>query len=116
MQSLILRVAEIRAAVKPELVHINSLGATGFFYERTASVAPSPALVTFHGDTALPVHRRPGDTLLGRMSNAMLQDVVSFVPEAATRSHVIYGSLPIPSAEPLPLPFETLSCSVSVAL
>ena len=106
------RVNRIKRIIKPDVVHINSLQPSVFFYQHTENICPAPMLMTVHS----PFYTSTQNSLLGRMLNsaqwivavseAILQDVRQLVPDVSSRSSVIYNGLPMPRIEPTPLPFN----------
>ena len=107
------RLARLKNDIQPDLVHLNGWAGSLYFYERTASVAVAPVLFSIHSPFRFTSDK---NTLLGRLllssdwvnavSNAILLDARSMVPEIASRSSVIYNSLELPNLEPSPLPTD----------
>lgn len=105
-------VTRIKRIIKPDIVHINSLQPSVFFYQHTENIYPAPMLMTVHS----PFYTSTQNSLLGRMLNsaqwivtvseAILQDVRQLVPDVSSRSSVIYNGLPMPRIEPTPLPID----------
>ena len=98
-------VADVRAKVmalkrefKPDLVHVNGIGAMDFFHLSTAHAHPAPSLVTLHGDwgalgdaVAAPTLRR-ADWVVG-CSAAILARGRQVAPSIAARSSVIHNGV-----------------------
>lgn len=108
------QVAELRRAVKPELVHLSNIGADAFFHLHTASACHAPTLVTLHGLPMVPFSGRNG--LVGRVlhsadwvaavSRATLDEARRAVPEITPRSSTIHNGLSMPPVRPDPLSFD----------
>ena len=118
------RLAKLKRAFAPDLVHIHGFGPSVLFHFETSHVHLSRLLVTL-------IEERPqakGPQLLGQMlhtadwvtakSAAVLAQVQQFAPEIITRSSVIYNGLKVPALLPESLPTETprLLCLGRLAL
>jgi len=107
------RIAELRRMFQPDVVHLNTVGPSLFFYAHTTSAFPAPTVVTIHG---LPDRFAPQFSLLQRVltsarwvvavSRAMLDDTRAIEPTINSRSSIIYNSLQISTITPLPLDFD----------
>jgi glycosyltransferase involved in cell wall biosynthesis len=107
------RLAELKRAIEPELVHINGLGASTIFHLQTAGAYPAPVLCTVHAELA-PGETAGPETLRGRLlhsadwvtcvSSTVLAQMRQQVPEIASRSSVIRNILELPAEEPQSLP------------
>jgi glycosyltransferase involved in cell wall biosynthesis len=107
------RVAGVKALFAPEVVHINFSDPSVLFHLETAAAHPAPFLVTIH---ILPKHAVWLDTLLGRMlreadwvvavSESIMADLSTLVPEIAGRTSVIYNGVETPALAPAPRPLE----------
>jgi glycogen synthase len=109
------RVAELKRAFAPDLVHLNSFGPSVLLHHDTASAHGAPLLITLH---TTPQHinaRSLGrDGLFGKtlrkadwvtcVSNAVLAHARELVPEIGTHSSVVYNSFVAPAFAPDPLP------------
>ncbi|HEY7221489.1 MAG TPA: glycosyltransferase family 4 protein, partial [Candidatus Binatia bacterium] len=109
------RVAELKRAFAPDLVHLNSFGPSVVLHHDTAIACGAPLLVTLH---TTPQHMNAGslgrDGLFGKtlrkadwvtcVSKAVLTQVRQLVPEVATYSSVAYTGLVAPAFFPDPLP------------
>jgi len=109
MKEIVERLAALKGAFKPDLIHI-AAGANAFFNERTRSIHPAPTLVTIHemiGPAAA------GDGVLGRMfasadwivavSAAVLDNLRCAMPDTIDRSSMIHNALRMPALAPAPL-------------
>jgi len=108
------QLAELRRAVKPELVHLSNIGADTFFHLHTASAYHAPTLVALHG---LPMVSFSGENGLvervlrsadwiAAVSRATLDEARRAVPEITPRSSAIHNGLSMPLVMPDPLPFD----------
>jgi glycogen synthase len=113
MKALTQRLAELRRAFKPDLIHVNFSGPTIFFHLRTQNATPARTLVAVHTPPRITAQT---NSLLGELmqsanwvvsvSNAISSDVRRRVPEIESRSCVIFNGLPMPAIEPTPLSFD----------
>lgn len=105
------KVAKLKSAFAPDLVHINGVGPTDFFHLTTRNAHRAPSLVTLHGewhphaDAIVRQTLGAADWVAG-CSGAVLDRGRRLAPEIGPRSSVIYNSLEIPALPPAPLPFE----------
>jgi glycogen(starch) synthase len=105
------KIAGLKRAFEPDLVHINGVGPTDFFHHTTDDVCKAPLLVTLHGewhaqaDGIVARTLRKADWVAG-CSAAVLDRGRRLAPEIAERSSVIYNGLEIPELAPEPLPFN----------
>jgi len=113
------QVADLKRAFRPDVIHINALGLSGFFHLTTAQVYSAPLLVTLHDDRLrddqldLPVDN---DVLAGRIlrsadwiscvSTAVRTEVCRVLPEIAARSSTVHNGLDLPALLPIPLPIR----------
>jgi glycogen(starch) synthase len=105
------KIAGLKRAFEPDLIHINGVGPTDFFHHTTENVCKAPLLVTLHGEwhsqaDAIVAHTlRKADWVAG-CSAAVLECGRRLAPEIGDRSSVIYNGLEIPALAPEPLPFD----------
>ena len=105
------KIAALKRAFAPDLVHINAVGIENFFHLTTAGAHRVPALVTLHGkwasqaDTVVKRTLVDADWVVG-CSAAILEEGRKLAPEIISRSCVIYNGLEAPSTPPAPLPFD----------
>ncbi|MEZ5098543.1 MAG: glycosyltransferase family 4 protein [Thermoleophilia bacterium] len=105
------RVGELRARLRPDLVHLNTLGPGVLFERATRARGAAPVLLTLH--SPVPSELGP-DTLAGRAlrsatriacnSHAVHADLARALPEVAARSLVVHYGLPPMGREPPPRP------------
>jgi glycogen(starch) synthase len=107
------RVAEIKRAFAPHLVHINAFHPGIFFHLATARVSPVPSLLTLHGWPDLDFGTETAQGRLVRSvdwvaacSASTLEKARRDVPEIVPISSVIRNALEAPSIAPAPLPFD----------
>jgi glycogen(starch) synthase len=103
------RLAKLKRAFAPELVHIHGFGPSVLFHLETTHAHPSPLLVTLIEERP----HREGRELLGRMllaadwvtakSTAVLAQARRFAPQINTRSSVLHNGLNVPALLPEPL-------------
>jgi glycogen synthase len=114
MTQIARRVAEIRRAFQPDLVHMHSIRPGSIFYQLTAATHPAPLLVTFHGfgadrdgmpDTVLDATLRTADWATA-CSAAVLEHVRRLLPYITQRSSVVANGLEMPAIPVEPLPFD----------
>lgn len=96
---LLREVAQLKRAVRPQLIHVQFSDPSVFFHLHTADAQPAPTLVSLH---VAPPAPSSGDSLLGRAfrsaawitapSEAILADVHAYEPETRGRSSVIVPS------------------------
>lgn len=109
------RLAQIKQAFQPDLIHINFTDPSIFFHMRTASAHSAPLLVSFRiaVNIAAP---GPDQSLLREVlrsanwvlanSSAIQGDLRELEPGIAGRSSVMYECEDPPGLEPAPLPFN----------
>ncbi|MBI3785890.1 MAG: glycosyltransferase family 4 protein [Deltaproteobacteria bacterium] len=115
------RIAAVRAetaalmqAFRPEIVHLNCPGASGFFLRRTPTSRRVPLLATLHSERAMP--SGGSATLVAKLvadadwvtavSEQVLAAARLALPSIASRSSVVYNAVEEPAEEPQPLPFD----------
>ena len=106
------QVARIKRSFRPDLVHMNSLGPSFFFYQITGNAHPTPLLVTLHTtlQSILPMGALTQDGLFRktlRMANwvacvsaAVLAEARQLAPEINPYSSVIYNGLKVTNLPP----------------
>jgi glycogen synthase len=110
----LLDVARLKRALRPDLVHLNTLGPSVLFHLETSRRCPAPVLLTMHSPVMEDAVRL--DTLYGRAlrsatwvncnSNAVHTDLCSRVPEMRERSCVTYYGMDAPALQPSLRPRE----------
>lgn len=111
------RVAAVKRAFRPDLVHLNLSDVSGFFHLRTERDRSRPTLLSVI--VAPPVRVATATSVLGRLlggaawvtavSEAIRGDVVEACPATAGRSSVVHPGFDPPAATPPPLPAGTPS-------
>jgi glycosyltransferase involved in cell wall biosynthesis len=105
------KIADLKRAFAPDLIHINGVGPTDFFHQTTDHAHRAPLLVTLHGewrpeaDTIVERTLRAADWVAG-CSAAVLERGRRLAPEITDHSSIIYNGLEAPSLSPEPLPFD----------
>jgi glycogen(starch) synthase len=108
------QLARLKAAFRPDLVHLNSVGPCDLFHLETARRDRAPVLVTMQqrlsashvaAGTAPGRTLRAADWVVG-CSAAMLAEIRALVPEITPRSSVVYNGVGIPSVSPEPLSWD----------
>jgi glycogen synthase len=114
------RMDEIIRTSRPDLVHMNSIGATDFFLHHATYVCPTPYLITMQ--QYIPREAvQPGSLLQKTLCGAewivccsakTLGEMRKVAPELVSNSTVIYPNVKVPSLTPRPLSFHppTLLC------
>jgi glycogen(starch) synthase len=112
------QVARLKRSFRPDLVHVNAMGPSFFFYQITGNAHATPLLVTVHTtlQSILPMRALRQDGLLKKtlqiadwvtcVSAAVLADARRVAPEISPYSSVIYNGLEVPSLSPKPLPVD----------
>lgn len=102
------QISALKREFAPDLIHLNTISRNHFFYHLTASVHPTPLLVSLHGLTVPQAHGlmrqslRQADWVVG-CSKYILTDGWRKAPEIISRSSVLYNGLEAPKLEPSPL-------------
>jgi glycogen(starch) synthase len=111
------RLAQLRRAFAPDLIHRNAVGVGDFFVRTTANVHPAPLVVTLHGEWTKQADSLARQTLLSAdwvvgVSSATLGRGRQLAPEIVARSSVIYNAVnrPVLPPEPLPVRAPRLLC------
>jgi len=101
----------LKRAFLPDLVHINAVNRSDFFYLTTSQTPRLPLLVTLHGqwenqiEPVVEQTLRRADWVAG-CSAAMLDRGRQLVPEIGARSSVVYNGIEMPLLAPEPLPYD----------
>jgi glycosyltransferase involved in cell wall biosynthesis len=108
------KIAKLKKAFAPDLIHLNSLDVGDFFHLTTRRVHACSSLVTLHGDW--PRLAGKGNSLAEQTlrsadwvttcSEAILRRAREAVPEILLKSAVVYNGREIPAIEPTPLLFD----------
>lgn len=106
------RVAALKQALRPQLVHLWAPGYSELFHHETEAAHPAPLLVTLH--RFYPAAACRPDGAIGRSlraaaavnacSRAVLDAMLDAVPEIAGRAAVLLNALPAPLGPPVPPP------------
>ncbi len=105
------KLTQLKRTFTPDLVHINAVNRSNFFYHLTAGVHPAPLLVTLHGvmvsqaDDLMKRTLRSADWVAG-CSEAILEKARRLAPEITPGSSVIHNGLDVPTLQPAPLSFD----------
>lgn len=114
------RLATLKRAFAPDVVHLQLTDGSVFFHLRTADVHPAPSVVSIRVSLT-DCESGPG-SVLGRAlrvaswvtanSAATLGQVRRLAPEVVPRSSLVYNGLPMPATAPTALPLDppTLLC------
>lgn len=106
------QVSELKRALAPDLIHLNTLGPSLLFHLQSMRGSPAPVLLTIHS----PLTREAvsQDTMAGRAlrsaawvncnSRALHADLLRCVPEMAERSSFVYYGMDPPAARPAARP------------
>jgi glycogen(starch) synthase len=109
------KVARLKRAFKPHLVHINCVGFSAVLHLQTATAHPAPMLVTLHQasedrfiqpNTVLGSILRSADWVAA-CSSAVLNETRRQLPSIIPHSALIQNSLAMPAWPVEPLPFES---------
>jgi glycogen(starch) synthase len=101
----------LKRAFLPDLVHINAVNRSNFFYLTTSQTPRLPLLVTLHGQWEKQIEPVVEQTLrradwVAGCSAAMLDRGRQLVPEIGARSSVVYNGIEMPLLAPEPLPYD----------
>jgi glycogen(starch) synthase len=105
------KVAALKRAFAPHLVHINAVGAENFFHLTTTGAHRAPSLVTLHGKWWSQADAIVADTLTGAdwvvgCSAAILAEGRRLAPDIGHRSSIIYNGVESPRLAPEPPRFD----------
>jgi len=108
------RVAALKRAFQPDLVHIHVSDPSGFIHLQTLQAHPAPTLVSLHTNLT-DLNNTSSDTLMGQLldkadwitgvSKTTLENAIRCKPEIANRCSVIYNGIKTPTITPNLLPF-----------
>jgi glycogen(starch) synthase len=106
------RATAIKRSFRPDIVHVNAVGASLLFHLRSDRSPRTPWVFTPHAP--LTDQATGDDTILGQafrtadwvvsVSRAQREAILRIAPGTAARSSVIYNALPPPPFEPAPPP------------
>ncbi|MBC7810884.1 MAG: glycosyltransferase family 4 protein, partial [Burkholderiales bacterium] len=109
--ALVRRVAELKAKLQPDMIHLNTNQGSLFFHQRTFS-ADCPTLHAIRE----PLQSEDPNSMIGRAlrqatwlitpSQAMRAEILRSFPDAEPRLTCIPHGLPTPALKPTPLPFN----------
>ncbi len=104
----------LKHELDPDVIHLASVGTSGFFHLRTLAAHPAPAVVTLQQELLSSQAAGEGSVLrellwragwVTAVSAAVLAQARRLVPTVTPRSSVVYNVAPPPDGEPPPLPF-----------
>lgn len=105
------QVGELRARLRPDVVHLNTLGPSVLFERTSRSRSPAPVLLTMHspvpsglGPDTLAGHALRSAAWIACNSRAVCTDLRRALPELAGRSSIVHYGLPPTGREPAPRP------------
>lgn len=106
------RVTDLLEAFVPDLIHINAVNHSNFFYHLAAGSRPVPVLVSLHGLWSPQLDELVGRTLrtahwVVGCSSSILEDGCRLVPTIARHSSVLPNSIKAPTLGPTMLPLDT---------
>jgi glycogen(starch) synthase len=106
------QVSRLKQAVRPDVVHLNTLGPSVLFQLASSRQKPTPVLLTMHSPVMADAERP--DTLYAQAlrsalwvncnSHAVHADLCRRIPEMRDRSSVTYYGMDAPALEPAPRP------------
>ncbi len=108
------RVAKFKRAFQPDLIHVSLPGPSTILHKwTTPSVVNCPTLVSMHvaftdDEIAGPswsVRTTTEAQWITTCSNDLLHKTTAALPAIATKASVVHNGLPMPAAQPTPLPF-----------
>jgi len=105
------KLAALKSAFAPDLIHINTVGVQNFFHLLTANAHRAPMLVTLHGkwpsqaDVIVAKTLRAADWVAG-CSAAILEEGRKLAPEITPRSSIVYNGVATPRVLPSRLSFD----------
>jgi glycogen synthase len=112
LSTTVARVAQLKRAVQPDVIHLNTLGPSLLFHMASSARQPAPVLLTMHSPVMDDACRT--DTLYGQAlrsaahvncnSRAVHRDLCSRLPDLRERSSVVYYGMDAPGLEPGPRP------------
>jgi len=106
------QVSRLKQELRPDIVHLNTLGPSMFFHLASSRHGPVPVLLTMHSPVMADAER--SDTLYGQAlrsalwvncnSHAVHADLCRRVPEMRAHSSVTYYGMDAPALQPAPRP------------
>ncbi len=111
------RVAQLKQALRPDLIHLNSTLPSVFFHIQTSKHCPLPSLVTLHiprmdargAEGLTPRIIRSADRIVA-VSQAVFEEACRLQPEVRDRVRLVHNSLPMTAVAPAVPPSNTLLC------
>ena len=108
------KVAKLKKAFAPDLIHLNSLDVGDFFHLTTVQAYPCSSLVTLHGDwprlagkgNCLAEQTLRSADWVAACSAAILRTAREAVPEIFSKSSVVYNGREMPPIQPAPVSFD----------
>jgi glycogen(starch) synthase len=104
------RLAELKRALRPDVVHLNTSGASLLFHLLTARAAGAPSVLTVHWlpnregvDLRLCERALAAADWIVAVTQGCLREALKRSPDVAARTSVIYNSLPPAAVAPMPL-------------
>lgn len=104
------RLAELKRALRPDVVHLNTSGASLLFHLLTARSASAPSVLTVHWlpnrdgvDLRLCERALVAADRIVAVTEGCLRDALQRSPGIAGRTSIIYNSLPPSAVPPAPL-------------
>jgi glycogen synthase len=107
------QVARLKQELRPDIVHLNTLGPSVLFHLASSRHCPAPVLLTMHSPVMADAERP--DTLYGQAlrsalwvncnSHAVHADLCRRVPEMCAHSSVTYYGMDPPALQPTPRPY-----------
>ena len=106
------KVAALKVAFAPDLIHINTVGVHNFFHLLTANAHRAPMLVTLHGKWPSQADAIVAKTLcaadwVAECSAAILEEARKLTPEIIPRSSIIYNGVGASPVLPTRLLFDS---------
>ena len=105
------RLAELKRAIRPDVVHLNTSGASLVFHLLTRRAAAAPSVLTVHWlpncegtDLRLAERALAAADRVVAVTQGCLREALRLNPGIAARTSVIYNSLPPAAVRPAPLP------------
>jgi glycogen synthase len=111
--SITRHIGDLKARLKPDLIHVNFCGPSSIFHLRTLAAHRAPTLMTIY---ALPESEPSKTGVVERLfaaadwvvgpSQAVIDRTREWFPQIVPKSSVIYNTLNLPEVELRPLPFD----------
>lgn len=107
------KIVRLKKNFEPDLIHINTIQPSLFFFYHTRTRYLSPSLITLHqplvnstGKNSLVYHTLSSADWITAVSNNLLSKVRCYAPDIEFKSSVIHNSLECPQREPSPVSFK----------